>query len=671
VRSGSESPLVSRTDMCGIVGKIKRRDGAPVDRDTIERMCIALEHRGPDSRGMFLDREVGLGIQRLRVVDLVTGDQPIRNEDGTVAVVLNGEIYNFRELREDLRRRGHRFATSGDTEVIVHLYEEYGLDCARHLHGMFAFALWDASERRLMLARDRLGKKPLLYALRDGELSFASEMGALMQCREIPRDLDVDALDSYLAYGYVPAPRSIFSSVRKLPPAHMLVFSDGRVTIERYWRLDYGQKLAVSDPRELYEPIRDQIRAATKRRLISDVPLGAFLSGGIDSSAVVAAMAETAEGPVKTFSIGFENAAYDELPHARRVAELFGTDHHEFVVRPNAIDLVPTIVRHYGEPFADSSAIPSFQLAALTREHVTVALNGDGGDESFGGYTRYVANQVAGRLDVLPLALRRAVAAGARWMDGNGTHAGTGRETTLANKARRLTQALALDPPERYARYVSWFDERRRSLLYTDEFRALLGDSTAGEVIAQPWRSASGDHVIDVMLEVDATTYLPDDLIAKIDIATMTYALEARSPLLDHQLMEFAAAIPAELKVRGREKKWILRQALRGWLPDEVLDRPKQGFSVPVGDWFRNELRGHVSDVLLDPGALARGYFQPEAVRAIIERQAAGADAESKRVWALYMLELWHREFVDQPTESAPTGGSAPTLVIAGEGIAS
>jgi len=654
--------------MCGIVGKVKRRDGAPVDREAIERMCAGLEHRGPDSRGLFLEREVGLGIQRLRVVDLVTGDQPIRNEDGSVAVVLNGEIYNFLELREDLARRGHRLSTAGDTEVIVHLYEEYGVDCVRHLHGMFAFALWDSGRRQLLLARDRIGKKPLLYALRDGELSFASEMGALMQCREIPRHIDVEALDCYLAYGYVPAPRSVFSSVRKLPPAHTLVLRDGQATIERYWQLSYTPKLEVKDPRELHEPIRDAIRDATRRRLISDVPLGAFLSGGIDSSAVVAAMAQATDAPVKTFSIGFENADYDELRHARRVAELFGTDHHEFVVRPDAIGLVPTIVRHYGEPFADSSAIPSFQLAALTRSHVTVALNGDGGDESFGGYTRYVANRLAGRLDAIPLGLRRALAAGDRLLaNGNGSYSVTGKETSLANKARRLAQALPLDPAARYARYVSWFDERRRSTLYSDEFRALIGDSTAPQVIAEPWRGASGKDVIDVMLEVDATTYLPDDLIAKIDIATMAYALEARSPLLDHQLMEFAATIPAGLKVKGREKKWIFRQALREWLPDEILDRPKQGFSVPVGDWFRSDLRAHVREVLLDPASLGRGYFRAEAVTDILDRQAAGVDAESKRVWALFMLELWHREFVDQ-APAVPSGDRAGTALVGANG---
>jgi asparagine synthase (glutamine-hydrolysing) len=626
--------------MCGIVGKVNRRDDVPVDRDVVERMCIALEHRGPDSRGLFVDGEVGLGIQRLRVVDLVTGDQPIHNEDGSIVVVLNGEIYNFGELREQLSRRGHRLSTQGDTEVIVHLYEEYGVDCVRHLHGMFAFALWDAQRRQLLLARDRIGKKPLFYAFRDGSLTFASELRALIEDPTVPRDVDPAAIDRYLTYGYVPTPHCVFGAARKLPPAHTLVLSDGHIRVERYWRLDYSNKVTVKDPRELHGPIRDAIRAATRRRLVADVPLGAFLSGGIDSSAVVAAMAEASTGPVKTFSIGFESEQFNELPHARRVAEQFATEHHEFVVRPDAIGIVPRIVRQYGEPFADASAIPSFYLAEVTRRHVTVALNGDGGDESFGGYTRYVANRLASRLDVLPLPLRQAAAAAGRRLPG-------GEVTSWSSKARRLTTGLVLPPADRYGRYVSWFDQDQRAALYTDEFATVARRSNAPQTIAGPWQNASGDDVLDVMLEVDATTYLPDDLITKIDIATMAHALEARSPLLDHELMEFAASLPADLKVRGGQKKWILREALRGWLPHEVLDRPKQGFSVPVGEWFRGELRDQVHEVLLDPGSLSRGYFRAEAVRSLLHRHGTGAADESKRLWSLYMLELWHREFVD------------------------
>ena len=638
--------------MCGIVGKFVPPGRGSVDRRVLERMCAALEHRGPDSRGLFHEPQVGLGIQRLRVVDLVTGDQPIYSEDGSVVVVLNGEIYNFRELREELRARGHRFATEGDTEVIVHLYEEHGVDCVRHLHGMFAFAIWDKRRHRLLLARDRIGKKPLFYTIGQGGVCFSSELRSLMEDHDIPRVVDPRAVDCFLASGYVPSPLSIFKDVRKLPPAHTLVLEDGKVSIDRYWRLDFSRKLEVADPRELHEPIREHLSAATRRRMIADVPLGAFLSGGIDSSAVVGAMAQESSAPVKTFSIGFESEAFDELQYARQIAELFGTEHTEFVVRPDAIEIVPKIVRHYGEPFADPSAIPCFYLSELTRSQVTVALNGDGGDEAFGGYTRYVANRLGARLDRIPAPLRRAIAAQAGRLDG-------GDIASFSNKARRLMEGLPLGPLGRYEQYMARLDTAGRSRLYTDEFAAVVASSPDPEIIARAWRDASGDDVIDVMLEVESNTFLPGDLIPKIDIATMAYALEARSPLLDHQVLEFAASIPAELKVHGREKKWIFREALRGWIPDDILDRPKQGFTVPIGEWFRNDLRGMVRDVLLDPNTLDRGYFRPDTVRSMLDRQAAGADVENMPLWSLFMFELWHREFVDRASIPAVLASAA------------
>lgn len=626
--------------MCGIAGKVDHSGSVGVRRDLLEEMCTAIEHRGPDSRGLFIDDNVGLGIQRLRVVDLVTGDQPIYNEDRSIVVVLNGEIYNFAELRSDLRRRGHHFVTQGDTEAVVHLYEEHGPACVGLLHGMFAFALWDRRRRRLLLARDRIGKKPLYYAVRGRELTFASELRALMFGDPDHRDVDPLAVDAFMRLGYVPPPLSIFSGVSKLPPGHTLIFQDGHVQIDRYWRLDYSRKLHVDDPRELHEPIREHLRAATRKRLVADVPLGAFLSGGIDSSAVVGAMAEASPRPVKTFSIGFASARFDELEYARRIAKLFGTEHHEFVVHPDAVAMLPKIVRHYGEPFADASAIPSFYLAQMTRSEVTVALNGDGGDEAFGGYTRYVSNALAARLDVLPGGLRRALASQGRRLDG-------GDDQSVVSKARRLMTGLAYTPAERYERYLALLDPAERASLYSPEFAASISHRSEESVIGRAWAEASGNDVRDVMLEVDTATYLPGDLITKIDIATMAYGLEARSPLLDHALMQFAASIPANLKIRGREKKWIFRQALRGWIPDEILDRPKQGFSVPIGQWLRHELHDVVRDVLLDPSTAERGYFRPEAVRVMLDRQAAGVDAATKPLWALFMLELWHREVLD------------------------
>ena len=639
--------------MCGIVGQANA-DGRRADVGTLERMCAALQHRGPDSRGLHVDTGVGLGIQRLRVIDLETGDQPIFNEDRSVAVVLNGEIYNYRELRERLRRSGHTFATQGDTEVIAHLYEEEGPRLVESLHGMFGLAVWDARRRLLLLARDRVGKKPLYYAERGGTLSFASELAALLADDAIPREVDHRALDAFLAYRWVPAPMTAFRAVRKLPPASTLVFQDGRTTISRYWRLDFSRKRAIGDPRELHEELREQIRAATARRMIADVPLGAFLSGGVDSAAVVAAMAEASSRPVQTFSIGFTHEKFDELPLARLVAQRFATDHHELIVEPRAMELIPRIVRHYGEPFADDSAIPSFYLAEMARRHVTVALNGDGGDESFGGYTRYVANLASARLERIPSAVRRALAAAGMRVPESGTI------DSWPSRVRRMAETLALDPARRYVAYMTHLNGLRRERLYTDDYRALIGRSVASDVMEDPWRESGAASVLDVMLDVDVQTYLADDLLVKMDIATMASSLEARSPLLDHELMEFAASLPPELKVHGREKKVVLRAALRGWVPDEILDAPKRGFRLPLGDWLRGELRDFARDVLLDGRAVERGCFRPDYVRELLDRHAAGLQDHSQGIWTLLMFELWHQQFVDA-SPRAPVAMEAAT----------
>jgi len=616
-------------------------------------MCSAIEHRGPDSRGLHLEAGVGLGIQRLRVIDLATGDQPLYNEDRSVAVVLNGEIYNYRELRDRLADRGHVLATQGDTEVIAHLYEEEGPDCVRRLHGMFAVAIWDAKARQLTLARDRVGKKPLFYSLREGCLTFASELGALMADPEIPRELDHRAIDAYLALRYVPAPFSAFAAVRKLPPASTLTYRDGRARIERYWQLDYTPKRAVASEAEVHEEVRDHIRAAVRRRMVADVPLGAFLSGGVDSSAVVAAMAEASPHPVRTFSIGFSSDELNELPQARIVAERFGTEHHEHVVEPSAVEIIPKIVRHYGEPFGDPSAIPSFYLAEMARGHVTVALNGDGGDESFAGYQRYASSLLLARLDRVPAPLRRGLARAGEWISPGG-HVESWRE-----RARRMSAQLPLDPLERYTAYVSRLNGLDRDALYTDEYRELVGASAVPGVFAAAWEGSSAVDLLDKMLAVDVEVYLPGQLLTKIDIATMAHSLEGRSPLLDHELMEFAASLPPDLKLRGREKKVALRGALRGWIPDEILDGPKKGFKLPIADWFRGELRGYAREVLLDPVARGRGFFREPYVRGLLDRHAAGQEDNSLGIWNLLNLELWHRELVDRRRPAAASTAAA------------
>jgi asparagine synthase (glutamine-hydrolysing) len=628
--------------MCGIVGKLSLSQA--VEEPLLERMCATVEHRGPDSRGVFVDDGIGLGVQRLRVIDLETGDQPIFNEDESVVVVLNGEIYNFEELRRELVQRGHRFGTSGDTEVIVHLYEDHGLACVDHLRGMFAFALWDRRRRRLLLARDRLGKKPLFYRTHGGELWFGSEVRAILEDPSVERTVNFAAIDAFLHYQYVPHPASAFAGIDKLPPAHTLVWEDGDVRLERYWRLSYRPFDPLPSLEETHEEIRRRLLEATALRLRSDVPLGAFLSGGVDSSAVVAAMAKQAHDPVKTFTIGFDVESYDETAYAREIAELYDTDHHELRVEPDAIDILPRLVWHYGEPFADHSAIPSFYLAELTRSHVTVALNGDGGDENFAGYTRYVGNRFAERIAQLPLPAKRGLAALARLI---GTEV---QDSSFRSRLRRVTRRALIEPDARYAIWMAYFNEDERRTLYTPEFRAAVGESATHSVIGDPYRSSDARDPVNRLLDVDVNTYLPGDLLVKMDIASMAHSLEVRSPLLDHEFMEFTARLPGSWKLDGTTTKKLFKDALRPWLPGHILDRPKWGFGVPIAAWFAGVLRDLPGDILLDSASVRRGFFREEAVRRIIDDHVSGERNNSDKIWALIQLELWLRTFIDTKT---------------------
>jgi asparagine synthase (glutamine-hydrolysing) len=626
--------------MCGIAGKASVR--GHVERDLVERMCKVVEHRGPDSRGIHLDEGVGLGVQRLSIIDLKTGDQPIYNERRDVVVVLNGEVYNYRELRSELIRRGHTFSTQSDTEVIVHLYEDYGDNCVSHLRGMFAFALWDARERRLLLARDRIGKKPLFYASLDGSLSFASETKSILQDQEVPREVDLDAIDAFLHFQYVPQPLSAFAHLRKLPPAHILVWKDGTSSLRRYWRLGFEPKLDVPSHEDVHELIRTRLLEATTLRLRADVPVGAFLSGGVDSSAVVAAMAQTSPSRIATFAIGFASDRFDERPFAREVADLYATEHHEFVVEPSAIELMPRLAWHYGEPYADQSAIPSFYLAEVTRRHVTVALNGDGGDENFAGYRRYIGNLVAGRLDAIPRPVAKVAArVGARIEGGR-------RLDSARQRARRLLQSLPLSPRDRYLTWMATFTEPERSALYTHDVRAAVDAVTGRSTASDAFETTNAVAPLDRLLDIDVHSYLPDDLLVKMDIASMAHSLEVRSPMLDHLFMETVARLPAGLKLdRGTTKK-VFKDALRAWLPDHILDRPKHGFGVPMGDWLRGELRTLPTDVLLDPRAVSRGLFRPDGVQQLIDDHAVGRFDNSKKLWSLIQLEIWFQTYVDR-----------------------
>jgi asparagine synthase (glutamine-hydrolysing) len=634
--------------VCGIAGKVDF--GGAADPATVARMCAVMEHRGPDSRGVRIEGGAALGAQRLAIIDVEHGDQPVTNEDGTVIAALNGEIYNFGELRDRLLRAGHTFKSYVDTEVLAHLYEEHGERMVDELRGMFAFAIWDARRQRLFLARDRPGKKPLFWARRGQRVWFASELRALLADPDLRTEVDPRAVDAYLALQYVPHPLSAFKGIEKVPPATTLSVTRDDARRERYWSLDYGRKLDGLSFDEAKERVRAAIDEATRIRLMSEVPLGAFLSGGVDSSAIVACMAQHMSEPVKTFSIGFPEREFDELSHARKVAERFGTEHHEFVVEPDALSIMPKLALHYGEPYADPSAIPSFYLSELTKKHVTVALNGDGGDESFAGYSRYRANRMLGWLRSQAAPLRALGAAARRLPEG-------ARDNSARARARRILATSGMTPADRYLSWMSPFPaERRRELLAPDLAASLDGaDPAAG--IHEAWAASRGDDLLDVMLDADVQTYLPDDLLVKIDIATMAYSVEARSPLLDHEVMELAASLPADYKLSGGVTKRVLKEAFRGVVPDDILDRPKQGFGVPLRHWFRDELRDMPREMLLDSGARTGDWLRREEVERLIDEHRAERADHSLRLWTLLQLETWFREVADA---ASPTGVNSP-----------
>ena len=633
--------------MCGITGIVT--GGRPVDPDGLVQMCDALLHRGPDSRGVHVSGSVGLAMRRLAIIDLVTGEQPIYSEDREVVLVFNGEIYNHLELREELRAKGHSFAGGSDSEVIVHLWEELGPKCVERLRGMFAFAIWDGRSEELFLARDRLGKKPLFWAHEGGELLFASEPRALFQHGRVPRDVSPRAIDAFLVNQYVPHHLCAFEHVNKLPPASWLRWRPGsEPEVRRWWRLEYGPKDPMPE-QEAVERLRELLLEATRIRLMSDVPLGAFLSGGADSSAVVAAMARTSPDPVRTFSVRFPYEGFDESPHARAVAEHYSTDHHELEIDMPDPSILPRMAWHFGEPFADPAALPTFQLAELTRRHVTVALAGDGGDESFAGYKRYLQLASTLRADRVPLGARRALAAALRRAAGGSTD---GRAPLP--RAARLARRLTMHPGRRYADLFRYFRDDDRTALYGPWLRDTLTHADPLEHMERAWDERPGLDPIDRLMAVDLDAYLPDDLLAKVDVMTMACSLELRSPLLDHELMEFAARLPASYKLRGKEPKWLLREAVRDWLPPGHLERPKQGFAVPIGEWLRTDLADLPEQVLLDPVAVGRGVFDPAAVRRTIDEHRGGAD-RTDQLWAMLNLEMWFLTCVD----SAPASPAA------------
>jgi asparagine synthase (glutamine-hydrolysing) len=594
-------------------------------------MTNALVHRGPDEEGFLQDPggRVAFGMRRLAIIDLAGGQQPMFNEDRSIACVLNGEIYNHIELRRGLEAKGHRFASLSDTEVLVHLYEEEGIGCLGRLRGMFAFAVWDALSRTVFLARDRVGKKPLYYADYEGRLSFASEVSALATVPGLPRDVDVAALDVYLTHSYIPAPLSIFQAVRKLPAGHFMTVREGGCRVERYWSLNHLPAFEA-DPAELTEQLRHEMLTAVRLRLLSDVPLGVCLSGGVDSSSVVAMTSQLTAKPVKTFSIGFSEAAFSELDHARIVADRFQTDHHEFVVKADAAEALPQIVRHFGEPFGDSSALPSWYLAKMVRSHVTVALNGDGGDELFAGYTWYRSAIILDRVARLtPKVFGRLLA-----------QLPTARRGSLQARLSRLGTRLVLPPGPRFASLRSFLDPGLKAGLYSERLLSARADRLESTYLADHYAQTGGDNLWRLQ-ETDINTYLPEDLLVKVDRMTMAHSVEGRSPLLDHELLEFCARIPVQLRMHGDSGKVLLREAMRPLFPPGFLDRRKMGFSVPLAEWLKGELRELCYQKICGASLSRTDWFRPAALRSMLDEHVRGEYDWSSQIWNLLVLAEW------------------------------
>lgn len=623
--------------MCGIAG-IASFGEKPVQREEIQRMCEALYHRGPDEDGFYFSSDVGLGMRRLSIIDLNTGRQPVSNEDSSVWTVFNGEIYNFKELRKDLERRGHSFSTGTDTEVIVHSYEEYGPRCVEKFRGMFAFAIWDERQRKLILARDRLGIKPLYYTTVNGRLIFASELKAILQLPEVERELDWQSLNHLFSFLTTPKSAGIIAEVKKLEAGHILTCSPGRMPVaERYWDVEFHPNHRMSEG-EFIEELRCLLEESIRLHLIADVPLGAFLSGGIDSSSVVATMALLCSKPVKTFSIGFSEDGFNELEHARAVAKQFGTEHRELMLEPNVLDYIEDIAWYLDEPFGDSSAIPSYMVSKLASDHVKVVLSGDGGDELFAGYEKYLV-EAKERRRVLPGPLRKLIGLAASCIPEGVYGANFSRHLALSGAARYL------DSSTLFRAY------QKKNLFTSDAARFMAAcDPAAGKV--QALRSGEGDW-LSVLQVLDLKNYLPLDILTKVDRMSMAHSIETRVPLLDHKVVEFAATIPQDMRLKNGITKHIFKQAMRGILPDAIIDRPKRGFAIPLGSWFRGKLGSFVSDLLLSPTSRQRGIFNQQYIKKLVGMQNRGRDLDLQ-LWTLISFEMWCREFLDKRTMRLP-----------------
>jgi asparagine synthase (glutamine-hydrolysing) len=622
--------------MCGIAGVATR--GSTPPRELIGAMCDVIRHRGPDGEGIYVEPGVGLGMRRLAVLDLVTGDQPVTNEAGTVHAVFNGEIYNYRELRAELAAKGHRLRGTGDSEVIPRLYEEHGLAFLSRLNGMFAIALWDSRAQRLLLARDRMGIKPLYYSAHGGNVWFASEVKCILAGGGTARAIDPLGVDQLLTFEYTASPTTLFEDVKKLPPGSWLTVGGGKLHHGRFWSLPVTAPSPVTDVTELAERVRATLLSAVRRQLASDVPLGAFLSGGIDSSILVAAMKAVAAAPPLTFSIGFGDPTYSELRYARAVAEHCGTRHHEQILTPDYLSLLPEVLSQLDQPIADFSVFPTLLVARMARRRVTVALGGDGGDELFGGYDTYRADRLSSRLlDWQPAPLRAA----AEWL-GRGLPLGHGKRG-LANQLRRFLEGARLPSDWQHLRWMVFLREEQRARLYTPEFRAQVAGATEGLVRAV--LEDGGSDRLAAQMRCDLKLYLPEDILAKVDAMSMATSLEARVPYLDNEVVDLALSIPSALKVRGGERKWILKRAFAGALPEAVLARGKEGFSMPMKHWLAHEWNALMHELLSARNLAAEGLFDARYVGQLMREHETGAQNHSHLLWGLMVFQLWRDRF--------------------------
>jgi asparagine synthase (glutamine-hydrolysing) len=633
--------------MCGIAGIVASEAGRRIDEATIHRMCDMIVHRGPDDEGLFVKDGAGLGMRRLSIIDIAGGHQPVFNEDQSAWIVFNGEIYNFQELRPDLVGRGHRFRTHSDTEVIIHLYEEYGAECVQKLRGMFAFAIYDEKKRRLLVARDRLGKKPLHYALVNGTLYFASEIKSILAVAPELAETNYDGLMQYMYFGYIPDPQTAFQRIHKLPPGHLLEFEKGQIKVRQYWDLPEYSTHQPKSEEECLEELEHRLTEAVRIRLIADVPLGAMLSGGTDSSTVVALMSRVSAGPVKTFSIGFQHADFNEAAYARKVAEHFETDHHELILDPDVVETVDTLSRSLEEPFGDSSMLPTYYISRLARQHVTVALSGDGGDEVFAGYDRYRIHLENRSFDWIP-----------GWA-GRFYRERVHPLLPYSMPARKLAYSVALPWQERYIESISLQAFERDMGLLSEEFQEKAHGTDPLNIMRGYLDRAPARDPLSRVLYLDTKTYLPGDILTKVDRMSMLTSLEARVPLLDHEFVEWVTALPPQWKMRGTEQKYIFRKlAERVGVPREVLHRPKQGFALPLVHWIKNELKDLLLTVLFEPKTTQRGYFNQAAVRKLVDEHLQGRRVHSGRIWRLLMFELWHRNYLEQLHAGRPSDGA-------------